>query len=248
MKINVPERRPRILIWDIETTPMVVTAWQLFKPMLGHDNIRQESTLICGAWKWLDTPGVESVEVSSKSPMNDRRVVRTLHKVLSSADMVVGHNGDKFDLRKFNARAVWYGLAPLPDIPTIDTLKVARKVFGFNSNRLDYLGRFLCGQGKIKTEYDLWLQIMAGDAAALAKMVTYNKGDVHLLERVYRRLRPYMRHHPNSALYNDTPGCRVCSSTNFTRRGFKYQAETKRQQYQCNDCGAWFCGKYEKRA
>jgi DNA polymerase III epsilon subunit-like protein len=241
-------KRPRILIWDIETSPLVVTTWGLFKPHLNHENILEESSLITAAWKWSREDGVYSASVDPRYPRRDKSLIKLLHKVLGQADVLVAHNGDKFDLRKFNARAIFHGLAPLAKIPTIDTLKIARKVFGFNSNRLDYLGKFLCGQGKIRTEYDLWLRVLHGDAEALAEMVKYNKQDVLVLEQVYERLRPFMVNHPNAALYNETTCCPNCGSGKYQRRGFKYQATTKRQQFQCTKCRAWFTGKYLGRA
>lgn len=239
----------KILLWDIETTPMLVTSWQLHKPFLDHNNIIEESHIVTAAWKWHNIDGVDSACINPARPKDDKAVIRELHRVLGEADVLVAHNGDKFDLKKYNARAIFHGLKPLPKIPTIDTLKVARQVFSFNSNRLDYLARFLLGKAKIHTEYELWLKVMNGDAKALAQMVEYNKYDVELLERVYERLRPYMKRHPNANLYQDgDEGCPLCGSNDFKKRGFKYQATTKRQQYQCLECGSWFCGEFIKGA
>ena len=248
MSTTVPSERPRILLWDVETSPLVVTTWGLFKPHLSHDNIQQESLVICAAWKWLGQEEVGSVGVNPARPKNDRRVITTLHRVLQEADVLVAHNGDKFDLRKFNARAIYYGMDPLRDIPTIDTLKVARRVASFNSNRLDYLGKFLCGVGKIKTDYDLWLRVMDGDQVALDQMMEYNRGDIIVLEKVYNRLRPYMKKHPNASLYREEHCCPTCGSTNLQKRGFKFQQTTRREAYQCKDCGAWSSGKFMGRA
>lgn len=232
----------KVLCWDVETSPLTVTTWQLWKPVLGHDNIVLESGLICGAWKWLGSPLVEAVTINPTEPRNDRPVVEKLHEVLSEADVIVAHNGDKFDLKKFRARAVFHGLPPIPPVHQVDTLKVARKYFGFNSNRLDYLGQFL-GLGRKKhTSYGMWLDIMNGDAGALEKMVRYNKQDVLLLEKVYKRLRPYMGNHPNGSLYSEHDSCPTCGSKKFRKRGIKYYSTTTRQQYQCNDCGHYFSG------
>lgn len=225
---------------------MLVTSWGLYRPILSHDNIRQESTIISGCWKWLGASTGQFAAVNVNRPLNDKPVVKALHTTLSKADVLVGHNGDRFDLRKFNARAIYHGLDPLPPVRTVDTLKVARKLFYFNSNRLDYLGKFLCGTGKIPTTYDLWLKILEGDESALEEMIRYNLMDVEVLEKVYLRLRPYITNHPNAAVYTEVKCCAMCGSEEFIRRGFKYQQVTKRQQYQCKACGGYFCGPYEK--
>jgi len=229
---------------------MIVTTWGLYEPHLGHENILQESLVISAAWKWFGEKKVYAASINPHRPKNDRGLITILHKVLSEANVLVAHNGDKFDLRKFNARAIFHGLKPLPRIPTIDTLKVARRCFHFNSNRLDYLGKFLCGEGKIKTEYALWLDVMDGDERALAKMVKYNKMDVVVLEKVYTRLRPYIKNHPNASLYREVICCPVCGSQVFQKRGFLYETTTKRQRYQCSvpECGKWFSGKFVARA
>lgn len=242
----IPTLRPRVLLWDIETTPMVVTTWGLFKPRLDHGNIRQESMIISGCWKWLDQEEIDSASINPSRPNNDKGVVKALHSVLSNADVLVAHNGDKFDLRKFNARAIYHKLAPLPDIATIDTLKIARKLFYFNSNRLDYLGKFLCGTGKIPTTYDLWLKIMEGDQEALDEMVKYNKMDVLVLEKVYKRLRPYIKRHPDAGLYRDEQCCPICGSKDFQKRGFQHLLTRKKQRFQCKFCQGWWSSGYIK--
>lgn len=233
----------KILIWDIETAPMVVTSWQLFKPFLSPDNILKESTILCAAWKWLGDKKVEAVAVDPAFPDADGVVVAKLHALLSAADVLVAHNGDKFDLRKFNARALFYGLPPLPPIQTVDTLKVARQYFALNSNKLSYLGQFLGLGKKLHTDYSLWLKVMNGDKEALAHMVKYNKQDVVLLEKVYLALRPYIRNHPNQNLYGPVECCPTCGSKEFVKRGFKHQRTTRRQQFQCSSCSSWFCGE-----
>jgi len=130
----------KIILWDVETAPLIVTSWGLFKPFLSHENIIEDSSLICAAWKTYGEKEIESVAINAANPRNDLKVVKTLRAALASADVLVGHNGDKFDLKVFNARLACHGLDPLPPIKTIDTLKVARKYFRFTSNRLDYLG------------------------------------------------------------------------------------------------------------
>src|SRR5215831_5157430 len=238
----------KILIWDIETRPLVVTSWGLWKPYLTHENILQESGLICGAFKWLEEKQVHATQVDPKKPGDDSKVVRDLHMALSVADVIVAHNGDKFDLKKFNARAIVHGLDPLPPIPTVDTLKVAKKYFSFNANRLDYLGGLLGVGRKIHTDYGLWLEVMKGSREALEKMVRYNKQDVLLLEKIYLKLRPYIRNHPNENLHagEDERVCPNCGSSRVQKRGFLFARTTQRQRYQCMGCRAWFSGETVK--
>lgn len=241
----------KILIWDIETWPLIATSWTLFpKSPLDHKNLVRDFGIISVAWKWYGERTVYAVAIDPAEPENDRAVIEAVHAVLSEADVVVGHNGDAFDLKKFNARVIKHGLPPLPPIATVDTLKVARRNFAFTSNRLDFLGDFLGVGRKIPTSFGLWLAVMKGDASALATMVKYNKQDVKLLEEVYTKLRPYMRTHPNENLHVSNVVCPVCGSRKVKKQGFKYNRTAARQQYQCqkDGCRAWFSGEQIKKA
>lgn len=238
----------KIILWDVETAPLIVTSWGLFKPFLSHENIIEDSSLICAAWKTYGEKEIESTAINIATPRNDLKVVKTLRAALASADVLVGHNGDKFDLKVFNARLACHGLDPLPPIKTIDTLKVARKYFRFTSNRLDYLGQFLKVGRKIPTGYKLWLDILLhNNADALAKMMKYNKQDVALLEGVYDALRPFMTNHPNHRL-TDGEVCPVCGEEgSLQKRGFRMTRVSRSQAYQCQVCGGWSTGPVVER-
>lgn len=229
----------RVLLWDIETAPMIVATFDLRPEFIPHENILHDWYMICSGWKWLDEDTVTVQAVSAKDHRDDGPIVRKLYRVLLEADVLVHQNGDRFDLPKFNVRAQAHGLKPLPPIPTVDTLKVARKHFAFSSNRLDALGRALGVGTKVETPKGLWLDCLNGDRAAILKMVEYNRGDVLLLEAVYLKLRPYARNHPNLALVGeDWPACPVCGSANVIKTRRTYRTRVNRYQlWECKDCG-----------
>src|SRR6202007_1093580 len=99
-------------------------------------------------------------------PYNDLHVLQVLHSVLAEADVIVAHNGDKFDIKFTEARMLIQGLPPLPPIQKIDTLKVAKDRFMFNSNKLDYLGQILKVGRKQHTSPQLWLEVLKGNKVA----------------------------------------------------------------------------------
>lgn len=232
--------KPRILYWDIETFPNIVMSWSLWvNGGLDPDNIVQERSIICAAWKWQGEKQVHHVSISPAHPIDDRKVVETLHKVISSADAIVHHNGDKFDIRWLRTRIAYHGLSPLPPLIQIDTKKIAKAAFYFNSNKLSYLAQFLGIGAKIKTEFGLWKQCLLGDKVALAKMVRYNKRDVRLLEKVYDVLVPHIPSRLNKRLFHNGEVCQYCGSGNIQHRGYYYTRTKKYQRYQCNDCHTW---------
>lgn len=226
----------------------VLTAFDLFNPnkVLSHKGILKERYIICGSWKNLGEKAVHSVSVADfedfeSDPGNDYHVVKHLHKVLSEADAIIAHYGDKFDIKFFNTRAIFHGLDPLPDIIQIDTYKIAKSKFLFNSNRLDYLAHYLGVGSKLNTSESLWHKCMNGDSAAVAKMVKYNQRDVNILERVYKKLRPYAPVKVNYQLFStkDQDACKKCGSTNIQYRGYAYKQTHKYPKWQCKDCGGW---------
>ncbi len=238
---------PRILLWDIETTFNVVAVFKLWGDQyIPHESLLQESYIVCAAWKWLGEKRVHAVSVLdnkaryAKNPHDDQHVIETLHAVLSEADVIVAHNGDAFDLKKFRARAIHHGLPPIPPIKTVDTKKLAKKHFSFNHNRLDYLGAFLGLGRKRDTAKGLWLRVLKGEAKAVRSMVWYNRGDVILLEQVYHKFLPYIEGPINRHLYTSTTGCPRCGSRNVHSRGVARTVARAYSRYQCQACGGWF--------
>lgn len=240
---------PRIILWDIETSHNLVAAfnlWERHGMSLPHDNIIRERYIISAAWKLLGEKHVHAVSVLDdrrrydKSPHDDNHVVRRLHQVLSTADVIVAHHGDAYDSKFFAARALFHNLPKLPPIKSVDTRKIAKKHFLFNSNRLDYLGQHLGLGKKLETEKGLWLRVLRGEASAVRQMVTYNKGDVELLEKVFLKLRPYVEDAINRHLYGLHSGCPRCGSIRVQSRGTRKAITRTYRQFQCQDCGGWF--------
>ena len=142
----------------------------------------------------------------------------------------------------FRTRALLYGLAPIPPVIQTDTLKLAKKLFKFNSNKLDYIAKFLGIKGKIETGYGLWSACMKGDQDALNRMVKYNRNDVTILEEVYNKLTPHELIQLNRNLISGANNCPSCGSKKLEKRGFSYTQAGKKQRYQCTDCGHWSHG------
>ncbi len=228
----------KILIFDIETSPVIANTWDLYPKYLSHDNIIQDWFIICAAWKEVGKDKVHTVQI--KTLGDDYEVVKTLRDALAGADAIVGHYIDKFDIKKLNTRLIYHKLPPLPKIPTIDTKKEASKIAAFTSNKLDYISKFLLGVGKIHVEYGLWLDVMKGSKKALKKMVEYNKVDVIRNEAVYLRLRPYMKSHPHKGVMEGADrnhSCPACGSISYKLNGTRISAAgIKKQECQCKKC------------
>jgi uncharacterized protein YprB with RNaseH-like and TPR domain len=196
--------------------------------------------IICISWTWL---GEKKTHVASlhEFGVDESILIGILWNLFDQADIIIAHNGDKFDIKKSTAKFIEYNLSPPSTYKTVDTLKVARRYFKFNSNRLNDLGEHLKLGKKVKTGgFDLWLGCMAGKEESWRLMEKYNKQDVILLEKVYLKLRPFMTNHPNMNVYNETThNCPICSSNKMQKRGYAHTRTTKYQRWQCLKCFGW---------
>lgn len=178
------------LFWDVETSPCLALVWRVgYKINISYENIVSERKVICIAYKWQGEKKVHSLTWDGKQ--DDAAMLRAFMPVLASADESVAHFGDSFDLPWVRTRCLVHGIPTLPSYKTIDTLKWARGQYYFQSNKLDYLAKFLGLGGKLRTEDGLWRRIVLDkDDKALRFMAKYNCVDVELLEKVYNRLAP----------------------------------------------------------
>jgi len=242
---------PKVLLFDLETSPNIAYVWGKYEQNVIGDFLK-ERMIISVAWKWLNEKTVHASSIPDyygykPNPTKNKKLIEKIHSLFMSADILVGQNGDNFDIKRANAAFIEHGLMPPHPHKTIDTLKVARAKFDFNSNKLDDLGAKLGLGRKLKTGgFDLWKGCLDGDKASWAKMVEYNKQDVVLLEKIYLKFRPWIKNHPNMNVFDASNGCSSCKSTKLRRRGFSMTKKGRRQQYQCLSCGAWMTGEFTK--
>jgi len=239
----------RMLVWDIETSSIDILHRQydltVNTKRFNPNEIVRDWNILGAAWKLIGHDKVSCVSVSSKNPTNDLEVVKIVHSVLMGADILIGHNSDAFDLKKFNARAIFHGLPPIPQKQQIDTLKEARKSFKFTSNKLSYLANTLGISSK--DEAPDWNKILNGDSQELAVMREYNKKDVIVTEQLYFKLLSWMKTHPNVSVYSpikDIEGktiktCHKCNSANVKQAGSRFTKTKQIKRYRCADCNSY---------
>jgi len=239
--------KPKILLFDLETSPNLSYTWGKWEQNVIA--FKKEWELLSVAYSWL---GEKKVYVKTRMDFKDKTdksLTQFLHGLLDEADVVIAHNGDEFDNKKSNAKFIEHGLGPVSTYQKIDTKKIAKKYFKFNSNSLDDLGNLLEVGRKEKTGgFDLWLDCMAGDQKAWKQMADYNKQDVVLLKKVYLKLRPFAENHPNIALLREVPnGCPKCGHLKLEFKGYRYTSTSKYRRYVCKNCGAYCRGKTSEK-
>lgn len=236
--------KPRIAYFDIENAPILGYSWSIWETNVIE--VIQPSYLLCFSYKWVGEKKVHTRALPDysnfrKNKTDDSALCRDLHKFMCEADIIIAQNGDAFDIKKSNARLAANGIEPPSPYKTIDTLKIARRHFKFDSNKLDALGGYLqAGRKLATTGKQLWFSCMAGDKAAWRKMIRYNVQDVNLLEQVYLKLRPWAANHPNLNTYTEGDACPKCQSKHTIHRGFNRSKVKAMHKVQCLDCRGYF--------
>lgn len=241
--------KPKILLWDIETSPIISYTWGLFDQNIGLNQIKDDWSILSFAAKWLDKTKVMYADVSKqKNKRDDKTVVKKIWKLLDEADIVVTQNGRKFDSKKANARFIKHRLPPPSPYRHIDTLVLAKKSFAFTSNKLEFMTGFLVPTAKKDSHkefpgFELWKECLAGNPKAWKAMKEYNIRDVIALESLYKILAPWGTGVDFSVHSNeDHPICN-CGSDNLQCRGYNHTNSGRFQRFQCQDCGAWSSSK-----
>lgn len=232
----------KILLLDIETSPIIAHVWQLWDNNVALNQIQKDWHVLSWSAKWLGEDEIFYMDQRhSKDISNDKHILKKIWKLLDKADVVITQNGKKFDIPKLNSRFIINGMQPPSSFKNIDTCQLAKKRFGFTSNKLEYLTDKLCTRyKKLKHKefpgHEMWTECLKGNKAAWKEMEKYNKHDVLSLEELYTKLIPWDS--PiNFNVYHDEPTC-SCGSNKFRKRGFIYTSTAQFQRYKCKNCGA----------
>ena len=238
------KRSPKILLLDIETNPLEAYVWGLWDNNVSLNMIKEDWSVLgwCAKWYGEDEVFYEDVK-SQKNKRDDSKILKKMWELLDEADIVVGHNSDKFDIKRLSARFIQHGMKPPSSFKRIDTVKLAKKHFGFTSNKLEYLTDKLCKRYKKLKHgnfpgFSMWEQCLKDNKEAFKEMKEYNIYDVLSLEELFGIFLPW-----ESAVlfqtygHQDDPVC-TCGNKKFKKSGFHHTPVNKYQKYKCVNCGA----------
>lgn len=235
---------PKILALDIETFPLESFTWGLFDQNVALNQIKQDWTVASWSAKWVGKKTIMYKDQRhSKNVRDDKKILEDIWKLLDEADIVLTQNGKSFDIKKLNARFILNDMKPPSSFKQIDTLRIARKVFAFTSNKLEYMSNKLCTKyKKLKVKkfqgFELWSECLKGNIVAWKEMEKYNKYDVLSLEELYLKLYPWSNEIDFNLYSSDNVKRCNCGSKNFVKNGYSYTSVGKFQRYSCGDCGA----------
>ena len=233
----------KIWVWDCETAPNLAHTWGTWQQNIAINQIIEPGRMIMWAGRWL---GQKKFNSMNEVEHGRKAMVRGLWDIHNEADVLVGHNVTAFDNRWARYEFLREGLDPPNPSKDVDTLKVVRQQFRFPSNKLDYICQALGIGGKVQhAGHSLWVGWENGDPECVKTMVKYCKQDVVITERLYLRIRGWIKNHHNVGLYNngDKPVCPNCGDGRVVRNGFTRTVAGIYARYRCQSCKAPLRGK-----
>lgn len=155
------------------------------------------SILLCCCVKQYGVKGITTVR-ADKFPnwkhnrTNEKPFIEAVAKVLDEYDILIFHNGERFDKKYFNAKCIQYGIYPIfRQKKLIDPIQLSWRHLRLGRNSLAALIDYLqIPVKKTPIELHKWMQAcLEGSTKAMDTIVTHCEYDILTLEQVYDKLR-----------------------------------------------------------
>lgn len=239
----------KIFLGDVETSVTQGYFFGRFKQFISPKQVEVEPHMLTFAGKWLHSPTIYSRKLPDYDTFavdihDDREMIEDLWQILDECDIFIAHNA-RFDRGWANQRFAYHGMNPPSPYQVIDTLAGLKEAFSLPSNALEASCNYFELQSRKLTHegISLWVRCFHGEVEAFEEMETYNIGDIPTLEELYLTVRPFMKRHPNVALYKQDSEelmCVRCASTDLTKEKDKVATTylSKFNVYRCGCCGS----------
>lgn len=154
-------KQPNVLFFDIETLPLKSYIWQPGTQYVGHKNLLPSHSmwgLICIQYAVNDGP-VKVLRYDKHG--GTVGMIEKFDKLVAKADIVLGKNSDRFDIKMLNSMRALLGIKSMTgwEKYTEDLEKQMRRYFRLPSQSLDYISKQLGVGGKVSMEMKDWIDI-----------------------------------------------------------------------------------------
>lgn len=253
--VNEDYNKAKLLFIDVETKPLMGALWSLWQNGIALNQLQSDWHILSFTAKWAHSDELIYMDKrDSFDTEDDKEMLQKIWELMDEADFVCGHNTKKFDVKKIFSRFILNGMGKPSAFRHIDTLLIAKSLFGFTSNKLEYLTDKLCTKYKKSTHkkfpgYLLWKECLAGNPEAWEEMEDYNKFDVLSNQELYEVFMPWDAKLPNFDLYVDEE----MDMSDWVENGYHYSNLGKYQLYRNRNTGQQRRGRVnllskEKRA
>jgi len=236
---------PRVLYIDIETSPGVSYFWQLKTHFIPVSNIVSSGSTLCFAARWEGEKKVHFHSAWGKGGFS--AMIEAAWNLFEEADFVIHYNGKKFDVPTLNREFLIEGFTPPSDYHQIDLYQVVKSQFKLESYSLKFVLKMLDLENKLENKgMELWTGVLAGNREDQKLMKEYNIQDVEIMPALYEVLQPWVKSHPNRAMWNSDKSeltCPNCGGHSLIKWGTRKTRVSEYQRYRCNDCGTTSRGR-----
>jgi uncharacterized protein YprB with RNaseH-like and TPR domain len=161
------------------------------------------AVILCASYESSYEPGkIRTIRQDQTNPRwskgirgDDRELVKQTCALVREHDVIVAHNGNRFDIPMLRTRALRWHLSPLKDVKLVDPCQIAWRKFKLRSNRLGAIADFVGIKDK-KTPLDmsLWADVMLnGSKYGMNKIVEHCEADIRVLSGVLAFVKPFIR-------------------------------------------------------
>lgn len=175
------------LVLDLETT----------------DLDADRAVILCASYMSSKEPGkIRTIRQDETNPEwkngrrgDDKELVKQVCQLIREHDVVVAHNGSRFDLPMLRTRALRWKLKPLKEVKNIDPCSIAYRKFKLKSNRLDRIADYVGIEAeKTPVRMSTWADAMLnGDKRAMNYIVEHCERDIEVLAAVFEVVKPFCK-------------------------------------------------------
>lgn len=242
LKALIKRLKLKVLFIDIETSPILGWFYALGKTHIGDVQIEQDSmvTSISYMFEGEKKPHILTWDFKAKQGEKDKQMLIKIVEIMNSSDIIIGQNGDNFDLKTLQWRLNVLNLTPREEILTLDTLKLSRKSFRPPCHKQDYRSKKYGFGGKIPQDMTDCILVAKGDKARSSRRAVYNIKDVLDLRRIFWKELNYYIRLPSwfigllTGIKSKCPDCGSLRSIRHGKRVSKSQGE--QQRVKCTEC------------
>lgn len=235
---------PKILVLDIETSPMITYTFGINDQFIGLPQVVQESYIISFSAKWYGSPENEVYYMDQrnvKDLSNNKKLLQEIWKLMDKADIILGQNSKRFDVKRLNTEFELNGLGKPSSFRQLDTLTIAKQNFNLPSYKLEYMSKRFCIKHKKSGHkkfagIDLWKECLNNNLDAWKEMEKYNIKDVLTTEELYSVFSKWDSSIDFSVYSEDLNKTCNCGSKKFKSKGYRYTNTGKFKRYICKTC------------
>ena len=251
------DKKLNIIFWDLEASLMSALTFGIWDTSIPASRITKHSHILSNSYAFNDdeVQGMR-LTVEQVRDADDLDVVVDTIRAIEKADLMVTFNGNRYDKKLLNTRALFHNLPPIKYPPHCDLMQLAKRSFKFPSNSMENISVYLGQDGKLATSGSkLWERCFNWEDyeecdKALEQMLTYGKRDIHPTRALYKRFMGWSKNTPNLGMMtkeingvntkeNHELLCPHCSSKDVDKIGSK--AYTSVSAFNIYRCGSSVC-------